>query len=254
MTADVVADFAALHMQTEDGRPIVPADHHWLWLQLLCDRTISKLLIIAPPESAKTTWVLAYLACSIGFWPESPRIIGCSSTQVAETRSQAVRVMVESMEFQRTFPGITRARQMAYEQGRWSVAADGIPHAGRIHPTLTAYGTKGPVTGSRAREAIGDDIHDEENSRTEHQRDLVHTWLHRSFFSRLMSGVGRSVVIGTAWHHDDAYARLRAAGDWVVCHTPLLSEGSEVWAAISYPDDFAGRRLGEQIAQAEEPV
>ncbi len=250
MTADVVADFAALHMSRDNRLPIRPAAHHWLWLRLLCNTEIRKLMIIAPPESAKTTWVLAYLACSIGWSPEMPRLIGCASGPVATTRSQAVRTLVESAEFRATFPTVRRARGMDYEQDRWSVAPDGIPHAGRIHPTLAAYGAKGAITGSRAGEALADDVHDEENSRTDHQRNLVHLWLHRSFLSRVMAGIGRSIVIGTAWHHDDAYARLRAEGDWVVCHTPLLSEGPEVWATITYPDAYSGERLGEPVGIA----
>jgi hypothetical protein len=249
----VVAAFARLHIRDDvSGRPIEPAAHHWLWLRLICNLDIKRLLIIAPPESAKTTWVLqAYMGCSIGIWPEWPRIIGAVSGSVAEKRSLALRAMIESDAFRATFPGVERARSMKWNWDEWSVAPGGTPRAGRLHPTMAAYGTGGPITGSRAMEAIADDLLDFENTRTAHQRTLVDTWLHNSFLSRVLARVGRVRMIGTSWHHDDSYSRLRRTGDWVVCHTPLLSDGEEVYANISYPDHYKGERIGEPVARAE---
>lgn len=249
----MVADFARLHIQDDvSGQAITPAAHHWLWLRLICNRQIRKLLIIAPPESAKTTWVLqAYMGCSIGFWPEWPRIVAGVSAEVAEKRSLALRAMVDSEEYRKTFPDVARARAMKWEWSEWSVAPAGSARPGRLHPTMAAYGTGGSITGSRAREAIADDLLDFENTRTAHQRQLVDTWLHNSFLSRVLARVGLVRIIGTSWHHDDSYSRLRKAGDWVVCHTPLLSESNEVYANIWYPDDYEGERLGHQVARAE---
>lgn len=251
VTPEVVAAFAMLHMQTDDGLPIVPAPHHWLWLRLICDMEIKKLLIIATPESAKTTWMMAYMACMIGFHPEWPGIIAAVSADVAEKRSLALRMMVESAEFRETFPTVVPAEGMAWRRHEWSVAEQGMAHAGRLHPTVSAYGTGGSVTGSRARWLVADDILDEDNTRTQHQRELVNSWLHRSLLSRLMAKSGRAIIIGNAWHHDDAHARLRRNEAWVTCHIPLLSEGREVVATIAYPDGFTGQRLGEPAATAE---
>ena len=250
MTPAVVAAFAALHMQTDDGRPIVPAAHHWLWLRLICDMDIGRLLIIGTPESAKTTWVLAYAACLIGFHPEWPGIIAASSGPVAEKRSLALRNLVGSAEFQETFPTVRPAAGMGWRADEWSVAENGRPHAGRLHPTVSAYGTGGSVTGSRARWLIADDILDYDNTRTQHQRNVVDTWFHTSLLSRLNAREGLVRVIGNAWHHDDAHARLRRSEGWVTCHIPLLSQGEAVEAVITYPDDFAGRPMGEAVGVA----
>lgn len=239
---------AFLTMTDEEGLPLVPAPHHWLWLHLLCEERIHKLLIIAPPESAKTTWLLAYLATSIGFSPEWPRILAAASGPVAEQRSVALRTLIESTEYLEIFPNVKPAAGMAWEKKNWSVAPSGRPRPGRIHPTVAAYGTGGSITGSRAREAIGDDILDFDNTRTAYQRDLVSEWLHNSFFSRLISRRGRVIVIGTSWHHDDAYSRLRQGGGWVVCHTPLLHEGPTVRATITYPPHHLGAFLGVPVA------
>lgn len=249
LTAEAVAAYAWLHVVDGDGRPIEPAAHHWLWLRLICNHDIKKLLIIATPESAKTTWLMAYLGCSIGCWPEWPRIIAAVSGPVAEKRSLAIRTATTSPQWRTTFPGVQRAGGMKWETTEWSMAPDGQPKRGRIHPTVFAVGTGGSIIGSRARELFADDILDFDNTRTAHQRDTVDTWLHNSFLSRRSARIGRVVIIGNAWHHDDSHARIRRRGDWVVCHTPLLSEGSQVYADISYPDDFTGERLGKPVSK-----
>ena len=251
MTPQIVADFARLHMQTDEGLPVTPAAHHWVWLELLCNVDIKRLLVVAPPESAKTTWIVAYIACSIGFKPEMPRIFAGAAGDVAERRSLAIRTLIESPAFRETFPHVQRAAGLSYTVQKWSVAPEGEPRAGRIHPTLASYGTGGPITGSRAYEAIGDDILDNENTRTEHMRKFVTNWAHNSFFSRVLARGGRVLMIGTSWHQNDLYADLRGMAGWVVCHMPLLSAGSEVYASISYPDNYKGRRLGEPVGDMD---
>ena len=124
------------------------------------------------------------------------------------------------------------------------------PFSGRLHPTVAAYGTGGAITGSRADLVLADDLLDFENSRTAHQRDLVEQWLHNSLLSRRKSRTGRAIVIGTAWHSNDIYAKARREGGWVVCHTPLLSQGAEMYANLSYPDNWPHEMLGEPIAGA----
>jgi hypothetical protein len=254
LTPEIVAAFAALHLTTDNGTPITPAPHHMLWLKLLCDERIKKLLIIAPPESAKTTWAIsAYLGCRIGFYPEQSIIIGSVSNTVAEKRSLSLRSMIETVSWRATFPDVlpVRARNgMRWDPGEWSVAPNGIPHAGRLHPTVAAYGTGGSVIGSRANMVIGDDLLDFDNSRTHHQRTTVENWLHSSLLSRRKSRVGRAVLIGNAWHHEDLYAKARREGGWVVCHIPLLSDGPNVYAMLTYPDDWPYERMGEPVAGA----
>ena len=100
-------------------------------------------------------------------------------------------------------------------------------------------------------ELLGDDLLDHENTRTAHQRETVNTWLHNSLLSRVMARVGIVRLVGNAWHHDDPHARIRQSEGWVTCHIPLLSETAEVWATVTYPDNFTGERLGEPVAGAK---
>lgn len=249
---EVVAAYAALHLTQDDGTPIAPAAHHWLWLSLLCDERIKKLLIIAPPESAKTTWTIsAYLGCKLGFFPQASFIIGSSDGNTAKKRSLSLRAMVETDEWRATFPGVLPAQGLTWDSMTWSLAPHGIPTPGRLHPTIAAYGTLGNITGSRANEVIGDDLLDFENTRTVNGREMVNAWVHNSFLPRRKARIGRALMIGTAWHHDDAYVRARDAGGFVVCRTPLLSEGADVYAILTYPDNWQYERLGEPVGKAE---
>lgn len=255
LTPNIITAYAELHLVDDDGQPIRPAAHHRLWLQLLCDERIKKLLIIAPPESAKTTWsISAYLGCRLGVFPEQSIIIGSASGAVAEKRSLSLRTMTGNADWQTTFPGLARAEGMKWDPLEWSIAPDGKPFSGRLHPTVAAYGTGGAITGSRADLVLADDLLDFENSRTAHQRGLVEQWLHNSLLSRRKSRTGRAIVIGTAWHPSDIYAKARQEGGWVVCHTPLLAVGTMFYANLSYPDDWPYEMIGEPVAGATSPT
>lgn len=251
VTPQVVADFAMLHMTTEEGLPIAPAAHHKLWLRLMCDPAIRRLLIVGTPESAKTTWTISYCACHIGFYPERPVIIAAVSGPVAEKRSLALRNIIESAAFRETFPTVLPAAGMSWTATEWSVAENGVAHAGRLHPTVSAYGTGGSISGSRAYLLIADDILDYDNTRTQYQRNVVDNWFHTSLLSRLMAQTGRAIVIGNAHHHDDTIARLRQSEAWATCAIPLLTEGAAVEAHIAYPDDYRGVAIGRPTAAAE---
>lgn len=254
LTPEAVAAYAWLHLTDDQGIPITPADHHWLWLRLMCDDRIKRLLIVAPPESAKTTWTIsAFVGAYIGFYPERSVIIGSTTGKVAEKRSLALRTAIESAGWAKTFPGIRPVKSsqgLKWSTDEWSLAPNGEPHPGRLHPTVAAYGTGGSVIGSRADLVIGDDLLDFDNSRTAHQRRTVELWLHNSLLSRRKSRTGRAILIGTAWTHDDLYAKARSEGKWVICHIPLLSPGREVYANLTYPDKWPFETIGEPLAQA----
>lgn len=250
VTPETVAALAALTTQTDDGIPIAPADHHWLWLHLICNTQIKRLLIIGTPESAKSTWILAYMLNLIAFHPQWPGFVACATGPVARKRSISLRNMVQSARFRYIFPDIVPADGMSWKEDEWSVAEHGVPNPGRLHPTISAFGTGGgSIIGTRARYAIFDDILHQENTRTEGGRKTTADWFFNSFVSRVSSRVGLVRGIGNAWHHDDLHARLRKNSQWVVCHIPLLSEGEEVYAEITYPDDYTGPVIGEMISE-----
>lgn len=257
LTPQTVAKFASLHLTLDDGsnKPVTPAAHHWLWLTLACDLRIKKLLIISQPETAKTTWIVGGLVGAyIGFYPEHSVIIASVSGEVASKRSMMLRAMAETPSWQSTFPGVlpVSAREgFKWIETEWSLAPNGQPHAGRLHPTVFAVGRGGAVIGSRANVIIGDDLLDFDSTRTQGSRDTDARWVQTSLLTRAKARVGRQIFIGNAWHPEDYYARAEREGGWVVCKTRTLSDGPEVYATITYPDDWKYEMLGEPIGRAE---
>lgn len=249
LTPEAVMAYAALALVDEQGLPIVPAAHHKLWLKLACDTNIKKLLIISPPESAKTTWlVAAYLTARVGMFPESNNIIASVDSSTAEKRSMTIRGMTATSTFRALFGDVAPAKGMPFEQHEWSLAPKGNPAPGRLHPTMRAYGTGQSIVGSRADLLIGDDLIDYNLSRTAHMRETTLEWFHNSFLSRRKSE-GRVIIIGTMWGASDLYADMRKGTDgWVICHTPILSEQADgFYAQVTYPDGFPYPMLGEDL-------
>lgn len=256
VTPEAVEAYAELHLQRDDGSPITAAPHHKLWLQLLCNEEIRRLLIIAPPESAKTTWaILCYVGCLIGVFPERNVIIGSATADLAIKRSSSLRALVTTPAWRESFPGIqpiyASEGGLRWSTQEWSLAPAGKPFPGRLHPTIAAYGTGGTIEGGRADLVLGDDLLNFEMARSPTEREKTEGWAHASFLSRRKSRVGRAIIIGTSWHPSDYINKTRNAGDWVVCHVPLLGDGPEFRATISYPDNWAGTRLGEPVGAAD---
>jgi hypothetical protein len=195
----------------------------------------------------------AFTGCYVGFYPERSVILGSTSGPVAEKRAMSLRTQVESTTWQACFPGVLPVRAsegLKWLTSEWSLAPGGVPRAGRLHPTVSAYGTGGSVIGARADLVIPDDLLDFDNSRTAHQRQLVQRWMHNSLLSRRKSETGRVIMVGTAWHHEDIYTIARKEGGWVVCHTPLLAEGDKFYATVTYPDSWQHEMIGDVVAKA----
>lgn len=250
-TPEVVLAFASLSLTDDAGRPITAAPHHRLWMRLACDERIKKLLIISPPESAKTTWfVNAFLGSRLGFYPDSNNIIASIDSETAMKRSMTLRTMVLDPSWTALFPRVVPAPGMKWEQTEWSLSAGGVVRPGRLHPTIRAYGTGQSIIGSRADLVLCDDLIDFNLARTEGERDRIRSWFHNSLLSRRKTN-GRVIVIGTMWNAGDLYADLRANPQgWVICHTPLLgSTGAPFYADISYPDDWPYEMLGDEAME-----
>jgi hypothetical protein len=117
---------------------------------------------------------------------------------------------------------------------------------------VLAFGTNSEsASGSRGDIVLGDDLLDFETTYTANQRNKTDTWLHNTLLARRKARTARALVIGTAWHHDDSYARMKKTGGWIVCHISALSDTKDVFANLYYPDSWRGERLGQPVAGAE---
>lgn len=208
----------------------VPAAHHQVWIDLLQNTNIKKLIIIAPPGHAKSTWCsVIYPAWKLGIDPTLHYL----GTSVTATQSQLFSVAVRdtissSDEYRSVFPNALPNRAKGWGESEWFIER---PDISDPHPTFAASGVGGPIIGRRAGEIGLDDPYDERNSETQRQRFKVLTWLNRTLKSRL-APEGRFRAILTRWHFDDFVSEFESQGTYTIVRMEALSEGKEVWAEV----------------------
>lgn len=122
--------------------------------------------------------------------------------------------------------------------------------APRISPakesTVTCVGVGGPVASRHYDVIIADDLVDEENSRTEVQRDKVKTWWYKTLVP-CCEPDGRIFVLGTRYHHLDLYGHLirnEYADNYQII--PAISSDS----TTPWPEKFSLEWLEERRKQA----
>lgn len=181
---------------------------HAEWIEGLMSKR--RLLITAPPEHAKTTYVgILYPSWRIARDPNIRVVIVCATEAAAEERARAIQSILTDERYQGAFPWI--------EPGEpWSTTAFTVRRE-RIEdpfPTVWACGVgSNSLIGRRADLIVLDDPMSEENARSELQRKLLDTWLRRTLITRLTDEPdSQFVCIMTRWHEADAAATLLDMG------------------------------------------
>lgn len=90
-----------------------------------------------------------------------------------------------------------------------------------VTPTVRIAGTGSTIDGSRYDLIIGDDFISQQNALTEGEREATYKWVVSVPLSR-MSRACRVILVGNAWHREDAMHRLEALKDsaWKVLRIP----------------------------------
>jgi len=200
--------------------------HHRQWIEALEDESIKRLLIIAPPASAKTSWVgVAYSGWKIG--KNSTTHLGyiTYSDVVSFGRSTAVRDTLLSPRYQLVFPGVEPDEGKGWSQSHWYVKR---AETGDVHPTFRACGLLGSIIAFRFDELICDDLCTQGNTQTSYLRDQSWSWWEQTLLTRLSPG-GRVIYIGTRWHENDIPARLMQQEGWKIIHIPALEGNQSYW-------------------------
>ena len=109
--------------------------------------------------------------------------------------------------------------------------------------TIMCIGLGGGLVGLHFDLIIGDDLVDEENARTKHQRNVTFTWFYKTAYPTLEPD-GRLYIIGTRYHPDDLYGRLSKeefkGRVLVIPSIRKLDDGSEY---SFWPDKFSLEKL-----------
>ncbi len=112
--------------------------------------------------------------------------------------------------------------------------------------TVTCVGVGGPVASRHYDLIIADDLVDEENARTETQRERVKTWWYQTLLP-CCEPDGRIFVIGTRYHHLDLYGHL-IRNEYAEKHQivpAIAADGTTPW-----PEKFSLEWLEERKRQA----
>jgi predicted phage terminase large subunit-like protein len=197
-----------------------PAKHHIRWAKQIFREDANKYqIIVAPRESAKTTWALIFLLWYIAHNPWSSNMIISVSYQQAKQRLDFIAKTIKHNErFRRVFPHIkpdTRKPWNATElsvydsrlkYGQWvnKRAARGDPKS----PTFVAIGIKSSgIIGSRISGImLMDDIMDGKNIATQELRDELERRINTELLPTLMKDA-RLIHISTRWANDDIIQR-----------------------------------------------
>lgn len=218
-----------------------PAQHHEYWLSLLSDEHVKRLLIIAPPESAKSTYTsLVFPTWYLGHHPEmGAAVISCTATQAQEFGNVISQLVDGDDVYHSVFRHIQPDKTSGWSKDHIYVHRE---NKKRPDPTFLFTGMGGPVIGRRFDLVIVDDPTDQEIAFSDVQRERQKIWFKQTLLSRLVRG-GRCIVILTRWHEDDLAAELmRPEMGFTVVHLPAFDgEGNSYW-----PEQWPVTRLEEK--------
>jgi predicted phage terminase large subunit-like protein len=199
-------------------------------LEALSRGEIDRLMVLAPPGSAKST----YISTLFPVWwfaqhPQSAIIAASHTAELAERFGRRVRNLI-----------LEHAASLGYglssdnaAAGRWETDSGG---------EYFAVGVLGPITGRRADLIVVDDpVRSRQDADSETVQERTWDWWKSDLTPRLKPGA-RVVLVMTRWSQADLGGRLldeMAAGgkQWEVLKFPMVAEA----------DDVLGRDPGETL-------
>jgi predicted phage terminase large subunit-like protein len=189
----------------------------------------NKLLIIAPPNSAKSSWNSIVRPCHyLGQHPDHNLIFITASDQMAGNFGSTVRAALEGNPRHKTVFPDTNARPN--KTRGWS--SDGLYLRG------TPFGAKDPayksvslntnIMGSRANGIILDDPLDQKTAVSPAGQRQAREYYDQTIVPRLQPGSGWLLAVMTRFHEADLashFIRLaEESHDWIIIRTPQIAQ------------------------------
>jgi predicted phage terminase large subunit-like protein len=213
-----------------------PAKHHREWLVDLRDvgENGGKLLLMAPPGWAKSTWLMIFMEWFLGNHPDHSVLFLTSDERRATAVNTAVRSMMEGEKYALVFPD---APCRPDKDRGWSGAGlwlKGTP-AESTNPAFVALGFTSNIIGSRPHLIVMDDPRNQEQAQSETEQIAAKAYHDGTIVSRLHPDKPREVCISTRWHASDLIGHLMEQGGWKVRNLPALDEQEQ----STWPDRFS---------------
>ncbi len=212
---------------------LAPADIHSLWNRAADDvihRRVpqNKVLFIAPPNSAKSTWnSIIRPAHYLGLHPDHSLLFFTSSDPMAQTFASAVKGILTADEKHRTiFPEKDARPDKVRGWSGEGLYLKGTPPASK-DPAYKAVGFGASVMGARANGIILDDPLDQKQAQSETEQRRAKSYYDETVTPRLQIDGGWMIGVMTRFHENDFASHLirlaKESGDWLVFETPLLA-------------------------------
>lgn len=220
------------------GRPLPPhAKHEWLPAIHKAHTNQKGILIEAFRGAAKTTTLtLAYTAFHIAHNPHhSHLLIQSEDTSAKDNTAQIADLIEYHPAWKSAFPHIVPDKNVGWRTNGYEIKRTDMPYDEWRALCVKTKG-KDPTflgLGYRSSAVIGkhptgllliDDIHNERNTRSARELDLVRTTLTGTILPT-MNPETRLIVIGTPWVPNDILAYLKSTGRFMSIKTPVFSVG-----------------------------
>lgn len=224
-----------------------PARVHRFWneqVDAVIQRKVrqNKILILAPPNSAKSTWNSLIRPCHyLGNHPDQNLLFMTSSDDMAKTFGGTVRMTLqESERHQEVFPdGLCRPHRTRGWSGD-GLYLRGTPISSK-DPAYKAVGFGMSVMGARAHGVILDDVLDQKQAESDIEQKKAVDYYTKTVVPRLNTKDGWLLAVMTRFAEGDLgghFIKLaKESGDWLVIRTPMEAED----------DDPMGRPPGESL-------
>lgn len=237
-----------------------PKRHHQVWVRefMRLEAEGGKLLIIAPPGSAKTTWCQVGICWLAGRHPEWSQLFFTSSDTNARIYTNPIKSMLEDNEVHRlVFPAPDCRPD---EKRGWSsdgMYLAGTPRLGK-DPFYRALGFGASAIGSRAHVIWLDDPLTQDQNMSAVEMEKARLYHDGTVDSRLHPERPIEIAVMTSWCENDFAHFLAEKSGWRVLHMPAmgdpntrpisdgarfysLPEGESIW-----PEKFPAQMLREK--------
>jgi len=203
---------------------------------------IRRLLVIAPPGHAKSTYVsIVFPTWYLGRHPNESLIGVTTTDRLGQLYGDTVRSAIEEGDrFSAVFPDVAPWRERGWSKDGFFIRGPKRRGRDQKDASMVYTGAGGPVIGRRADGVIVDDALDEAVARSELLLEARKTWLARTVFSRLKPN-GWRVIAGTLWTEGDVVDSAMQSGEYVTIHLRALSDGPEVSADLWIPNGVTWR-------------
>jgi predicted phage terminase large subunit-like protein len=187
-----------------------------------------RIMLFMPAQNGKSELVSKRLpAFTLGNNPDCHFLAASYSASLASEFNRDLQLIIESKEYQATFPGVKlpSARDRGYT--RTTEQIDLLGQRGGYRST----GVGGSITGHGAHYIVIDDpIKNAEEAESEVYREKIWQWYATTAYTRQTASDAAILITVTRWHEDDLCGRLlelskKGGEQWLVLRFPAIADG-----------------------------